>query len=45
MVANAGDDSVDIDSRVAEDECVVNVYDDVHCFYCSGAVELAVIEG
>ena len=39
MVADAGDDGIDVGLRVAEDESVVNVYDYVRCFGCSCSVE------
>ena len=45
MVADAGDDRVEIGCRVAKDECVVDVDDDVCCFCCSSAIEWAVVEG
>ena len=39
MFANISDDIVDIVLRVAEDEGVVHVNDDVGCFSCCNAIK------
>ncbi len=44
MFADASDNGFDVGVRVAEDEGVINVYDDVRCFGCGDLVEDAVVE-
>jgi hypothetical protein len=44
VFADACDHGLDVGVRVAEDEGVINVYDDVRCYGCGDLVEEAVVE-
>ncbi len=44
MSADACDHGLDVGVRVAEDEGVVDVYDDVRCVSCGDFVKEAVVE-
>ncbi len=45
ILSDVGYHCVDVGLRVAEDESVVDVYDDICCFRVIDAVEEAIIEG
>jgi len=45
VLADVGDDSVDVGLRVAEDKGVVDVNDDVRCLSGGDAIKQAVVEG